>query len=339
MNYSIKKLRWAKALMFAAGALALTVATTTANAADALRDKWCSGVHLRFFVGGAEGDAFGTIVYNGAKQAEHDLGATVEYLFSGWKAETMVQQLRESIAAKPDGIAMMGHPGEAAIMPLAAEASKAGIKMMYQNVPLPGVVAKYGGGYVGAQQAAQGKALGEEAIRSFGLQKGEEVIVLGPFDQQPERYVREGAVADAFTAAGLTVTKLVAPAESAADPNIMIPVITAALAAHPKVKLIAYPGGQQLGNVPTFMKAANKKPGEVLAIGFDTSPQIVEGFKNGWVQLTADQQPFLQGYMPILSLCQQVVYGLAPLNVDTGAGFVTVDNYQSVAKLASENLR
>ena len=339
MNYSSGTMRWASALLLAASALTLAAVTTTASAADALRDKWCSGAHLRFFVGGAEGDAFGTIVYNGAKQAEHDLGANVEYLFSGWKAETMVQQLRESIAAKPDGIAMMGHPGEAAIMPLAADAFKAGIKMMYQNVPLPGVEAKFGGGYVGAQQADQGKALGEEAIRRFGLKSGEKVIVLGPFDQQPERYIREGAVADAFAAGGLTVTKLVAPAESAADPNIMIPVITAALASQPDTKLIAYPGGQQLGNVPTFMKAAGKKPGEVIAIGFDTSPQIVEGFKNGWVQLTADQQPFLQGYMPILSLCQQVVYGLAPMNVDTGAGFVTIDNYKAVADLASENLR
>jgi simple sugar transport system substrate-binding protein len=57
------------------------------------------------------------------------------------------------------------------------------------------------------------------------------------------------------------------------------------------------------------------------------------------VQLTADQQPFLQGYMPILSLCQQVVYGLAPINVDTGAGFVTTDNYAAVADLATEGLR
>ena len=77
----------------------------------------------------------------------------------------MVQQLREAVAVKPDGIAMMGHPGDAAIMPLAEQASKAGIKMMYQNVPVPKVVAKFGGGYVGAQQAAQGHALGDEAVR------------------------------------------------------------------------------------------------------------------------------------------------------------------------------
>ena len=260
-------------------------------------------------------------------------------MFSGWKAETMVQQLREAVAAAPDGIAMMGHPGEAAIMPLAEQASKAGIKMMYQNVPLPGVVAKFGGGYVGAQQAEQGKALGEELMRRFGLKAGDAVIVFGPFDQQPERYVREGATADALEAAGLKVTRIPSPTEWAADPNLAIPVITAALTNNPDTKAIVYPGGQLLGNAPVYMQAAGKKPGEVIQIGFDTSPQIVAAFKDGWVQLTADQQPFLQGYMPILSLCQQVVYGLAPINVDTGAGFVTTDNYKTVADLATEGLR
>lgn len=311
----------------------------TAASAEALRDNWCSDVKIRFFAGGAEGDAFASIVYNGAVQAAHDTGAQVDYVFSGWKAENMVQQLREAVAAKPDGIAMMGHPGEAAIMPLAEEAANAGIKMMYQNVPLPAVVAKFGGGYVGAQQGPQGKALGEEAVRRFGLASGDQVIVFGPFDQQPERYVREGATADALEAAGLKVTRMPSPTEWAADPNLAIPVITAALTTSPDTKAIVYPGGQLLGNAPTYMKAAGKEPGEVVQIGFDTSPQIVEAFKEGWVQLTADQQPFLQGYMPILSLCQQVVYGLAPINVDTGAGFVTPDNYETVADLATEGLR
>jgi simple sugar transport system substrate-binding protein len=322
----------------AAAALAVLV-TAGAASAQTLRDNWCSDVHLRFFAGGAEGDAFASIVYNGAVQAAHDTGAQVDYVFSGWKAEMMVQQLREAVASEPDGIAMMGHPGEAAIMPLAEQAADAGIKMMYQNVPLPGVVAKFGGGYVGAQQAPQGKALGEESVRRFGLQAGDTVIVFGPFDQQPERYVREGAAADAMEAAGLNVVRLPSPTEWAADPNLAIPVITAALTNNPDTKAIVYPGGQLLGNAPTYMQAAGKKPGEVIQIGFDTSPQIVQAFKDGWVQLTADQQPFLQGYMPIVSLCQQVVYGLAPIDVDTGAGFVTPENYEAVADLATEGLR
>jgi simple sugar transport system substrate-binding protein len=326
------------------GSTALVLACATllggASAADAaaLRDKWCSKVHLRFFVGGAEGDAFGTIVYNGARQAAADTGAQVDYVFSGWQNEKMTQQLREAVAAHPDGIAMMGHPGEAAILPLAQEAAKAGIKMMYQNVPVPAAVDKVGGGYIGAQQAPQGHALGVEMVRRFALKSGDLAIVLGPFDDSI-RGAREEGTAKALEEAGVKVVRLNYLPEWATDPNLAIPVITAAFQANPTAKAIVYPGGQGLGNAATFMKAAGKKPGEIINVGFDTSPQIVEAFKGGWVQLTADQQPFQQGYLPILSLCEQIVYGLAPINVDTGAGYVTPDNYKAVADLATEGLR
>src|SRR5208337_15414 len=308
---------------------ALVLASATlfgaAGAADAqaLRDKWCSKAHIRFFVGGAEGDAFGTIVYNGARQAAADTGAQVDYVFSGWQNEKMTQQLREAVAAHPDGIAMMGHPGEAAILPLAEQAAKAGIKMMYQNVPVPAAVDKVGGGYVGAQQAPQGNALGVEMVRRFGLKSGDLAIVILASNDMI-RNAREEGTAKALEEGGVKVVRLASVAEWAANPT---------------AKAIVYPGGQQLGNAATYMKAAGKKPGEVFNVGFDTSPQIVEAFKSGWVQLTADQQPFQQGYLPILSLCEQIVYGLAPINVDTGAGFVTPENYKAVADLATEGLR
>lgn len=320
-------------------ALAATAfGATGAAQANGPTDKWCSNVKIRFFVGGAEGDAFGTIVYNGARQAAADTGAKVDYVFSGWQNEKMVQQLREAVAAKPNGIAMMGHPGDAAILPLAKEAAKNGTRMIYQNVPVPTAVAQVGGAYIGAQQEPQGRALGEEIARRFGVKSGDVAVVLGSFDDS-NRGAREEGTAKALEKAGAKVVRLSSPPEWSSDPNLGIPVITAALRANPTTKAIVYPGGQLLGNAATYMQAAKKKPGEIVNVGFDTSPQIVDAFKRGWVQLTADQQPFQQGYLPILSLCQQVVYGLAPINVDTGAGFVTTDNYPAVADLATKGLR
>ena len=322
---------------------ALALAATAFGAAGTAQtagpaDKWCSNVKIRFFVGGAEGDAFGTIVYNGARQAAADTGAKVDYVFSGWQNEKMVQQLREAVAAKPNGIAMMGHPGDAAILPLATEAAKNGTRMIYQNVPVPTVVAQVGGAYIGAQQEPQGRALGEEIARRFGVKGGDVAVVLGSFDDS-NRGAREEGTAKALEKAGAKVVRLSSPPEWASDPNLGIPVVTAALRANPTTKVIVYPGGQMLGNAATYMQAAKKKPGEIVNVGFDTSPQIVDAFKKGWVQLTADQQPFQQGYLPILSLCEQVVYGLAPINVDTGAGFVTTENYTAVADLATKGLR
>ena len=299
---------------------------------------WCEGVTIRFFAGGTEGDAFAGIVYRGALAAERDLGANVEYVFSGWDSELMTQQLREAVAQAPDGIAMMGHPGNDAIMPLAAEAAEAGIIMMYQNVDVDQVRARYGGGYVGAQLYSQGRALAEEALRQFGLGEGDKAIVLAGLAQR-ERAQRELAVWERLEEAGVEVIHVESPAPWAADPNLGIPSMVAAISNNPDVKLVAFSGGQTLGNTQTYFEAAGLEAGQVKAIGFDTNEFIMQGFADDWIHLTSDQQPFLQGYMPILSICQTARFGLAPLNVDTGAGFIDSSNYAQVADLAIAGYR
>ena len=306
--------------------------------AAAAGEKWCEGMTIRFFAGGEAGDAFASIVHKGALAAEEDLGANVEYVFSGWQVEMMLDQLRDAIAAQPDGIAMMGHPGDEAIMPLAADAAEAGILMMYQNVDVPEVRATYGGGYVGANLTPQGIALGNEAIRLYGLGEGDRALVFGAW-HQPGRYLREEGTAVAFEEAGLVVERVIAGEESATDPNLLIPELSAYVLANPDTKVIVYPGGQTLGAVPTYMEAIEKEPGEMINIGYDTSPAVIEAFESGYAQLTSDQQPFLQGYVPILSLCLSWKYGFGPMNVDTGAGFVTEDNYESVADWATMGYR
>ena len=306
--------------------------------ANAAEKGWCAGVKIRYFVGGDGGDAFSSILYKAAQMAQADLGADVEYVFSGWTPEKMIDQLSEAIATKPDGIAMMGHPGDDAIMPLAEKAAKAGILMMYQNVDVPKVRAKFGGGYVGAILDPQGRALAAEAIRQLGLKKGDRVLVLGPW-AQPGRYIREEGVALGLEKAGLVVDRVEAVPEWAADPSLAAPVITAAFLKNPDTKMIVFPGGQMLGAAEIYMEAIGKKPGEVYNIGFDTSAAVIDGFKKGYIQLTSDQQPFLQGYMPILNLCEMKVFGLGGLFIDTGAGFVDSKNYGSVADLATKGYR
>ena len=199
----------------------------------------------------------------------------------------MIQQLREAVGAGVDGIAMMGHPGDEAIMPLAQAASEAGILMMYQNVDVPAVRAKYGGGYVGANLATQGYALGLEAIRLFDLQPGDDAIVMVPIGDY-SRAQREDNVRIAFEEHGMNVVVLDGTPEQATDPNSAIPVISAALAANPDTKILVHTGGQMLGNAEAFAMAAGYGPDELLQIGFDTSPQVMSAFVNGYAHLTSD---------------------------------------------------
>ena len=302
-------------------------------------NNWAKGKKIRFFVGGDAGDTFAAVVYKGALQAEKDLGVSVEYVFSGWSLEKMTSQLREAVAAKPDGIAMMGHAGDAALLPIAKQAIEAGIKVMWQNVDVPEIRAKLGCGYVGViDQHKQGMDLAQEAMRTLGLSEKSTVIIYGAFGE-PGREQREKGVADAFDAAGFKAIRIKTPPDWSSDPNLGTAAISASILANPDVSLICFPGGQLLGASPNYLRAANKRPGQIKVVGFDMSPEVVRAFKMGYVQLSSDQQPFLQGYLPILSLCQQLQYDLAPLVVDTGKGFVNKDNYEKVASLAQLGVR
>jgi simple sugar transport system substrate-binding protein len=294
---------------------------------------------IRFFAGGNAGTPFAKVVDAGAHAAAADLGAEVEYVYSDWNNEKMLQQLRDAVAAKPNGIAMMGHAGDAAISPLAKQAKEAGILMMYQNVDVPKVRAEFGGGYIGAQLGPQGEALGKEALKRFGdkLNKDtDEILVLVPL-QMEGRNKRELGVAKSFEDAGFKVT-ILDDTSTHGDAAKTQPIVTAALLANPKIKLVTY-SATVIGQHEQYLKAINKNAGDILAIGFDITPDILTGMEKGYVNLTSDQQPFLQGYLPVLSLCQTWKFGLAPLYVDTGSGYVDPTQVQLLTKLAADGVR
>ncbi len=298
---------------------------------------WCEGTSIRFFAGGTPGDGFAPVLAKGAEQAAEDLGADVSVVYSEWKPEQMLSDLRDAIASKPDGIAFTGHPGDDAVMPLAEDAAEAGILMTYQNVDLANVRAKFGGGFVGANLSEQGAALATEALNTLDLKSGQQALVMGPFGDLA-RAVREDAAAKTLEAAGLTVDRVTPPVAAFTDPNLLTPIITAYLRKNPDTKLIVYPG-TTLGSAPLYMKAAGKQPGEVLNIGFDLTPATLDAIESGYVQITADQQPYLQGYLPVLNLCLQEKYQMSSLVIDTGSGFDTKENVKDIADLVKQGIR
>jgi len=111
------------------------------------------------------------------------------------------------------------------------------------------------------------------------------------------------------------------------------------LNANPETKIIVHSGSDVMNVAEGIAKAAGYGPNEILQVGFDTSPQIMTALEKGYVHLTSDQQPFLQGYLPVLSLCQTAVLGTGAINQDTGAGFVDTNNYKAVKALADAGLR
>jgi len=224
----------------------------------------------------------------------------VDFVFSGWNSDKMVAQFRDAIAAKPDGIALMGHPGYDALGDLIEKAYKEGILVTIQNVDVPQSREKHVSmGYVGQQLYQAGYNLGNEAIKRFGLKKGDRAAVEGPWEQ-PLRTVREKGVAEAFEKAGLVVDRIARVHDWVQDPSLMVPTYAGYIQSHPDVKIIE---AQALRGAGLVMKSIGKKPGAIKWIGFDIDPGIIQGFRDGYIQLSIDQQPYLQGYLPILNLC------------------------------------
>lgn len=309
--------------------------------AQAQSTGWCSSVHIVFFPGGPAGGVFANNVYNGAKQAQADLGARVDYVFSNWDPQTMIQQFNEAAATKPDGIAVMGHPGDEAFDALIDNAEAQGIIVTSQNTSLPNVETKYsskGFGYVGQDLYGSGMKLGTEAVGRFGLKQGDRAMVWGLLSQ-PTRGLRTKGAIDALQQAGVQVDYLEIDSATNADPAAGTPTFTGYVASHPDVKLIVTDHGGLTATAQTYLAAAGKTPGQVHLVGFDLSPATVTAIRGGWTDVVLDQQPWLQGYLPILQICLTKVYGFSGLHVDTGGGFADKNNIDFLAPLAEKEIR
>ncbi len=317
------------------GSIATVVALTaalTSNEGAGAAGSWCSGVKISYFKGGSA-DAFSDILEKGARTAAEDTGANVTIISSGWDFPKMIQGFREEIAKKPDAISFMGHPGDAAIKPLAQQAKSAGILVDYANVPPAETLKTVGGGFVGANLRFMGEALATRSIADFGLKSGDEAIVVGTFGV-PGRSDREDGAVAVLTKAGVKVSQLnlTTLGDTNGNPNLVTPALTASIKRSTSLKLIIA-AGPVLGNMKAYFTAAGLKPGQVKVSGFDLGATVFAAFDSGHVQLSADQEPFKQGYFPIVSLCMQKKYGLAPSSVDTSSGFVTTANYKLVSSL------
>jgi len=124
-----------------------------------------------------------------------------------------------------------------------------------------------------------------------------------------------------------------------ADAALGTPVFTGYVSSKPDVKLIITDHGGLTATAETYMRAARKSPGEIYIAGFDLSSATVDAVKKGYTGVVLDQQPWLQGYLPILQVCLAKKYGFSGLHIDTGAALIDKGNIDFVAPLAQKQIR
>lgn len=296
--------------------LALTAlsAVTVAHAADKLRIT---------FVTHDLGAGIFAPVRLGMEDACAKVNADCEFLGPAtYDPAQQVALIEAAIAKKPDAI-VTTRPDPAAYNDAIKKAEEAGILVLTFNtndptadkkVPLAAVAqnfTNYGkewahavfkampdGGTMAITDCCFGHFALEERIRSF-----------------KETLEKEGG----------GKYKVLDVINTTADESKVFAAVEAYYSAHPDIKAIW--GVDYYSHVIAQFIKKNNLQGKLLTGGSDMGPGNIDGLKNGYVAFGLGQNPFMQGYYPVMMTYMAKKYGIRPVTIDTGTDVVTPQNF------------
>jgi simple sugar transport system substrate-binding protein len=250
-----------------------------------------------------------------------------EFQFTGSKdsiVAEMVNATNTAISAKADGIAL-AVVDKAAFRAPVDKALDAGIPVVSYNAD--GARDDKGTNrlaYIGQGLYESGFALGQRAIEA-GLDSGEVVGFIatpGALNIQP----RIDGASDAIKQSGKSLK--FTPVGTNADVPKGLSIIDAYAQGHSNLAgMLAVDAGStsSVGQVVEKYKMRDK--GLKVAGGFDLVPETLNAINGGSLDFTIDQQPYLQGFLPVLYLYLYKLSGglIFPSETNTGLLFVTKD--------------
>jgi class 3 adenylate cyclase/TolB-like protein/ABC-type sugar transport system substrate-binding protein len=304
--------------------------------------KWCSGVKIAAIVGWPPGgDPWSDTFYNGVRQAEVDLGASLTYLYAHWSPDTMLADLQVAIDSKADGVVVIDRLEDAAEDALIDKAFQQGTIVTTALAGLPEAEKEHaaqGMGSVGPP-ASSAFALASEAAKRAGLKTGDGVLVWARTARPGGIGSMAAGMVEALEKAGARVVFLETDPAYDAGGGDPAGAFATAIKANPDVKLVVTDNAGLTASLGYFALSAGLKPGQVFMAGVALTPKAVQAIKEGYVGLIYDLQPYLTGYLPILNICLTTKFGFSGLDFNTGGAFVDAHNVDAVAPLVEKSIR
>lgn len=122
------------------------------------------------------------------------------------------------------------------------------------------------------------------------------------------------------------------------DPVIAKELITGALKDNSEIMTVLCTGQADTEGAGLAIEESFSNRGYVVA-GFDLSPEILRLIREEYIVFTVDQQPFMQGFYPVVQLYQYCCYGLLPGDIEIGASIVDRNNAGAVEELCKKHFR
>ena len=101
---------------------------------------------------------------------------------------------------------------------------------------------------------------------------------------------------------------------------------------HPDINLHLSP---QIGHAGAYQaaKQLGYDPDKVVNGGFDLIPTVLDGMEEGYIHGTMDQQPYLQGALPVIMIYYMLEYGMSAWDVNTGLALRTKEDLPAMRAL------
>jgi simple sugar transport system substrate-binding protein len=276
------------------------------------------------FVNHVTTNPFFTPTQYGAADACNLLGCTYQWTGSeNSNVSQMVNAVNSAVTSGADGIAVALIDLHAFNAPIEA-AIKAGIPVVSYNADAPGNARL---SYIGQDLKKAGEEMGKRIMEEVGSgEVGLFIATPGSANLQPRI---EGAE-KVLKGSGITTHAV----KTGANVSEEQPAIEAWYLSHSSAKGMYSVDGGSTESLAKVMQKLGLTSKGVKAGGFDLTEQTQKLLQEGNIEFTIDQQPYLQGFLPVLQLFQYQVSGTltGPAEVDTGLKFLdkeTVKPYVS----------
>jgi simple sugar transport system substrate-binding protein len=117
-----------------------------------------------------------------------------------------------------------------------------------------------------------------------------------------------------------------------------VDVVAAALRQNPDIRIVLGTG-QADTEAAGLALEKHFATGGFWSAGFDLSPNTLRLIQKGCIRCTIDQQPYIQGFYPVVQLTLYLRYGIMPSNMDAGAAIIDRTNVERVLELTAQKYR
>ncbi|TGG95203.1 sugar ABC transporter substrate-binding protein [Natronospirillum operosum] len=314
----MKNTRKTLSYLLSAGLIALAAAMVPATAVA--QERFVLISHA------PDSDSWWNTIRNAVREAGEAVNARVEYRnpTTGDLAD-MARIIEQAVASNPDGIIVSIADFDVLQGPIES-ATRRGIPVITINSGTHEQSEALGALlHIGQPEYDAGYGAGQRA-REAGVSS---YVCVNHYITNPASVERCQGFADAL---GVDLEMI----DSGDDPTEVQRRVEAYLRQNPDLDAVLTLGPSSAH--PTIRALeSTRRAGELYFATFDLSGEISEAIKSGTIDFAIDQQPYLQGYMPVIMLSLYSRYGIIPSNhMNSGPGFITADNIELVEELAGE---